>query len=337
MPLNTRFYNYCLDFVKGLACIFVVWMHCEFPGRTGVYIQAISRFCVPFFFMVSGYFLQKVSDPLFLTTESGKRVVNRKVRNIFNITFWATIFYLLWTVVRDSFWPGNGLGKSSTIPAWLVFNDTSAIGGHLWFLFALLYDYILVCLFDSRRIYKYRYVFCAASFVSLFVLGQGLHLAGIRIPNYYYRNWIVEGFAFFTLGRWIKENKDRINWSNTLLILIVAVSSLLCIVERRFMGRDFGVNICTLPQVFALFLYAVKNPQRHEGLVQRLGRDCSTMVYIIHIFVWQVFALIYNAVGMSDNLPALYLLPILVVIFSILLSLLFNRVVALFKKQPSAA
>ena len=49
-------YNYCLDFVKGLACIFVVLMHCEFPGVTGVAVQAISRFCVPFFFMVSGYF-----------------------------------------------------------------------------------------------------------------------------------------------------------------------------------------------------------------------------------------------------------------------------------------
>lgn len=49
-------YNYCLDFLKGIACMFVVFMHCEFPGITGIAVQAISRFCVPFFFMVSGYF-----------------------------------------------------------------------------------------------------------------------------------------------------------------------------------------------------------------------------------------------------------------------------------------
>ena len=41
-------YNYCLDFIKGLACIFVVFMHCEFPGKAGTVVQAISRFCVPY-------------------------------------------------------------------------------------------------------------------------------------------------------------------------------------------------------------------------------------------------------------------------------------------------
>lgn len=49
-------YNYCLDFIKGIACICVVFMHCEFPGIMGIAVQAISRFCVPLFFMVSGYF-----------------------------------------------------------------------------------------------------------------------------------------------------------------------------------------------------------------------------------------------------------------------------------------
>ena len=56
MTKTTRQYNYCLDFLKGIACMFVVFMHCEFPGVMGVAVQAISRFCVPFFFMVSGYF-----------------------------------------------------------------------------------------------------------------------------------------------------------------------------------------------------------------------------------------------------------------------------------------
>lgn len=57
-------YNYCLDFMKGIACLFVVWMHCEFPGKAGVIVQAISRFCVPFFFMVSGYFCVNMSKTI---------------------------------------------------------------------------------------------------------------------------------------------------------------------------------------------------------------------------------------------------------------------------------
>lgn len=49
-------HNFCLDFIKGIACICVIFMHCEFPGTLGVVVQCMSRFCVPFFFMVSGYY-----------------------------------------------------------------------------------------------------------------------------------------------------------------------------------------------------------------------------------------------------------------------------------------
>ena len=49
-------YNYCMDFLKGLACIFVVFIHVKFPGDFGQAVQAIARFAVPFFFMVSGYY-----------------------------------------------------------------------------------------------------------------------------------------------------------------------------------------------------------------------------------------------------------------------------------------
>ena len=51
-----RQYNFFFDFIKGIACICVVFMHCEFPGRLGIAVQAVSRFCVPFFFMLSGYY-----------------------------------------------------------------------------------------------------------------------------------------------------------------------------------------------------------------------------------------------------------------------------------------
>ena len=61
-------YNYCLDFIKGIACMFVVFMHCEFPGIMGTAVQAVSRFCVPFFFMVSGYFCFR---PFSLKTAGG--------------------------------------------------------------------------------------------------------------------------------------------------------------------------------------------------------------------------------------------------------------------------
>lgn len=329
-------YNYCLDFMKGIACIFVVWMHCEFPGKTGVIVQAISRFCVPFFFMVSGYYSGNMSGTVMAV---GNRVViNKKVKHILKITLWASLFYLVWAIVRNLIWHDKNLSISlGQVVTWIVFNKPFIIGGHIGFLFALLYDYILVSLFDGKRVHDKQFLFGAVSLVLLFVLGQGVHLAGVYIPNHIYRNWFVEGFAFFMLGRWVNEYKDKVHISNTVLVFVVVLSSFLCLVERKIMGRDFGVNICTLPQVFALFLYSVKNPDRYAGVVQRIGRDCSMLVYVLHIFVWEVIAKLYNAMGIQEHLLFQYLLPIFVVVVSILIALVFNWIVAKYRKEPQIA
>lgn len=261
-------------------------------------------------------------------------IINKKVKHILKLTLWASLFYLVWAIIRNLIWHDNSLSISlSQIFTWLLFNQPVIIGGHIWFLFALLYDYILVSIFDGKKIHIKQYLFGAISLVLLFVLGQGIHLAGVHIPNFIYRNWLIEGLAFFMLGRWIKENKDKVKLSNTALIIIVVVSSLLCLIERKFLGRDFGVNIFTLPQVFALFLYAAKNPVRHAGFVQKIGRDCSMLVYVLHIFVWQAIGYIYVAIGVNEYTLALYLLPVFVVIVSILMALLFNWTVSKFKRE----
>ena len=48
--------NKCLNFAKGVACILVVFIHCQFPPPVGRYVISIARAAVPLFFMVSGYF-----------------------------------------------------------------------------------------------------------------------------------------------------------------------------------------------------------------------------------------------------------------------------------------
>ena len=90
-------YNYCLDFIKGIACIFVVFMHCEFPGIMGTVVQAISRFCVPLFFMVSGYFCYKSTN----YHDNGSWLFNKKVIHILKITINASLFYLVFVIIQS--------------------------------------------------------------------------------------------------------------------------------------------------------------------------------------------------------------------------------------------
>ena len=46
-----------LDALKIVAAFFVVCIHVHFPGDLGRCVIAVARFAVPFFFMVSGFFL----------------------------------------------------------------------------------------------------------------------------------------------------------------------------------------------------------------------------------------------------------------------------------------
>ena len=321
-------YNYCLDWIKGIACIFVVFMHCEFPGSLGTAVQAISRFCVPFFFMVSGYFCFRP-----YTTDSGndlllgaEKLILRKLKHIGRITIFASLFYLLFTILTLLLFHTSGITITPRyLFIWLVFNQPfPGIAGQYWFLFALLYAYALYGIFERLHLRKFSYIFAASMFVAYVGLAQGAHLAGYHIPNIFYRNWLVEAFPYFMLGHWIHENQGRINISNKILIIIIVTTTLLCWIERWLMGRDFGVNIVTMPQVFALFVYGVKNPQRHEGIVQRLGRNCSMLVYILHPAVWHSLQGVYLKLGWNDNMFALYTMPLMVLGLSILFSIVFN-------------
>lgn len=311
-------YNYCLDYIKGIACIFVVWMHCEFPGILGIAVQAVSRFSVPLFFMVSGYFC---------FSSNGESNLRRKIGHVAKITFYSCLFYLCFKLFLHLVFQNQSFILSfQKLVRWMVFNTPPIVAGQYWFLFALLYTYIFF--FIIRRFCSNRslYLLAALMFIIYILLAQGTHLAGIHLPNHLYRNWLVEGYAFFMLGHFLHEYQDRINVNNSTIISIMVVFTILCWFERYILGRDFGVNICTIPQVTAMMLYAIKNPMRHKGMIQELGKRCSMFVYILHPAIWHLTEGVYKNAGVSDNMTALYLMPIIVVIATILISFLCDSV-----------
>ena len=43
--------NNNIDIVKGISCIGIMFMHCDYPNNITIYIKVINRFGVPFFFL----------------------------------------------------------------------------------------------------------------------------------------------------------------------------------------------------------------------------------------------------------------------------------------------
>ena len=210
MPDNTKKYNYCLDFIKGIACILVVFMHCEFPGILGTAVQAVSRFCVPLFFMVSGYFCY------FVSTESpdiSSKMI-KKIKHVGKITLFACLAYIAFDIVQYFIFDRSvfTFSKGSLLNL-IIFNQPFIVAGQYWFLFALLYDYILFALILKFRIIKYVYIIAFGMIAVYIALAQGAHLLGIHIPNCYYRNFLIEGLCFFVMGNWIHLQQCKLKFT----------------------------------------------------------------------------------------------------------------------------
>ena len=53
--------NNTLELLKLFASYMVVFIHVFFHGNAGIAVDALARFAVPFFFLVSGYYSYQVS------------------------------------------------------------------------------------------------------------------------------------------------------------------------------------------------------------------------------------------------------------------------------------
>lgn len=138
----------------------------------------------------------------------------RKIKHVGKITLYACVAYVLFDFVQYFVF-----GKSvfyfskGALLNLLLFNQPFVVAGQYWFLFALLYDYVLFAL--VLRVHKIKSIYVVAT-IMIFVyilLAQGMHLAGIKIPNMYYRNFFVEGLCFFTMGNWIHAYKSKLKFT----------------------------------------------------------------------------------------------------------------------------
>lgn len=84
------------DFLKGISCIFVIFLHCRFPGMVGDIIIYACRFPVPIFFMISGYYCY--------AKESTR--IKRRAFGILKMLLLTELFYGLWNCLYTFFGGG---------------------------------------------------------------------------------------------------------------------------------------------------------------------------------------------------------------------------------------
>ena len=201
--------NKSLDAVKAIAACLVVCIHVSFPGQAGQLVKVLARCAVPFFFMVSGYFCY------YQDGNASKRILS-KILHIMKLFAVSVVFYFIWKCFMKA-WNGErvwtwikGLVSTEHLKEFFVYNSTSPVRAHLWFLPALIYCYLLALLIEKWRMRKAAY--CMAPVLLAILLWRAEFCA--FFDRFYhtmeYRNFLFTGMSFFLTGQMIHEYQDKI-------------------------------------------------------------------------------------------------------------------------------
>lgn len=322
------------DAIKGIACIAIVLIHYNFPGDLGLSVKAFSRFGVPVFFIISGFFF--MSDGKIDDTKTV-----RKLLHIFKLAVGSGLFYAVFTVVSynivDSAWTMRAFAveklTADRIVKFFLTNDPFA-WPHLWFLLALLYCYLFALLFMRSE----KSIVCMLFSIPVLVVlhnmlqefgGCGVLKTSLKlIPTdnrlYLQSLFIFRALPFFLFGIFLRRNEERVKkipFDKIALGVCFVLGGCIAVVERyHFNEEQFYIGNYIM--VLALCIYAIKKPEGHNKVLRYIGKELSLYVYILHIAVGKVVDIIAGRLSIAQLESFRYTRAFIIIFMSLVISCL---------------
>ena len=306
--------NQSIDFLKGIAAIFVVFIHVKFGGLFGDYIAAIGAFAVPIFFMVSGYF------------SYGANQIKTKHSILNTIKLIAIVYFI--NLIRIFIMESCSISKMWDYLAsnvftfkhmimWLCIN-TTVISGVAWFLWALLYCYLLCYifynLFSTFKAYIIILIIGFLGGVVVQILFPIIGMNKMSINNV----WFC-GLPYFLLGKAFHEKQKN-------LMLIIKTFNLLLmgligwgLITIGFLGKNGIAYLGVLALVSALFINAIFTPNMYNKLICTMGSKYAFFIYIMHPIVMHII----ECLQISSTVWVDWIKPFVVLVITVLLAMVF--------------
>lgn len=323
--------NHTLNYLKALACFCVIMLHCGLPGIVGKLLYGPSRFAVPVFFMISGYFVYNANP---ITVENK---LPRKIKHIAVLLIATEIIYLIWHLIQYAIiggedgireWFFNMLSFKKLIQC--IFFQTTPIGDVSWFMVALLLCYVFTFPIAHYNLWKMTTNLIPILLAINIIVGEILPFAGVNVQWYWCSNLWVLGFPFYAMGYWIKVNQKQIDKvTNRTLVLLILIS-LFIITGERLLTDASQLFIGNILLAIALFVLCIRNPVnlKKYTFVDWIG-DKAFYVYIFHPIARDIYDMI---IGVYKNIPIImWIRPFVVFVVCILIAWVVDTI----KKLPS--
>lgn len=279
--------NKCINFFKGIACLGVVLIHCNFLNNQTIDIlKDIARFAVPFFLMVSGYFLYNSDRTVRI------KKLKKQFLKILILTITICAIYFFWNFFKMNFNPeeiNNWLNQYLLNPEFtkilLLFNRWAFLASTVYYLFMLIYVYIIDYIATKLHLNKLLY------FASLILIAFGVYTQYTNPQNldwYYWGNWFLTGLPFLEFGSfiaWLKD-KEKLYCNNFfaifLFILGIGLSIATVLIKNTFLYYDIGSVLIAS----SALIFSIKNPKWYIFKpLEILGEKYSLDIFMLHIIV----------------------------------------------------
>lgn len=322
MYKESRKRNRCLNLLKGVACIGVVLIHIQFPGVTGLVVEKMSRFAVPLFLMIAGFYAYNCDEC----------TAKKRLQKIFKIFVIGYLVYFAW-YFGMALLKGEGLEYLSLNYNWktivniVVFCSPNPLPGHLWYLIAMIEVYMLW--YFIVKVGREKLFLPLIPLLFLLQVGLTIFCDFKGLFWSYKINFILSGLPYFLMGYYIRSKDSLPRIKNKWLFVTI----LFCIPMILLSSiTDFYINyscIFLIPYSIAIFLLGVKNPDRSASkFLEYIGEKLSLFVYIFHILISSVYGLLARCLFHVDLESELYqwTKPLLVISFSIFTAFVVNKI-----------
>lgn len=129
----------------------------------------------------------------------------------------------------------------------------------------------------------------------------------------------------FIIGNMINKYKLFKYISNKKLYIIMFISTIVILVESTFYISElyFGNTVLAI----SLFTLCIKNPYILKvSILEKIGENYSLLIYILHPLLKDILNYTYKILELTKNNIVLYIKPIILIIFSVFISIIIKNV-----------
>ncbi|WP_431022588.1 acyltransferase family protein [Erwinia rhapontici] len=303
--------NNTLDITKLIACASVISLHVagfpELPEWMLNPLNVLARWAVPFFFLISGFYL----------ATKDKMGVFVKIQKTVIVFLVASAIYIFFIFVNSRFNIGSVFSEGLSLTFFITGSYV-----HLWFLCALVYGCIMFSFFVGKHKSLTPLILSIAIFLSYWFFDT-LSSAGVSLSAMFLARLLLS-FSMMWLGYLIAKNNHRISACSSLVI--ITASAVMMIFEVYFLHNQLGFKLegrqfplfCT-PMAYGIFMLCLSINIK-DNVLSKIGRDYSLGIYIVH-YCWIYF--FYYTLPSSYQTPSTLVIPL--VLIASVLSLMFMK------------